>query len=177
MFSWISPKVKIGTSLIVPTQRGIIAEKPIAEGEVIVVMGGRIVDIPTHNKIGEFAEFYGMDFCEDFSFCPFNEGEVEQMPQFLINHSCRPNAGFRDQLRIVAITDIAPGDEICYDYAFLLYAHPENNHEFSIDCTCGNNECRSEITVMDWKIKELQEKYRDWFMPFLRDKFDSLKPR
>lgn len=175
MLSWTTPKASIEESLIVPDQRGLIAKEPISKGEIIVVMGGRIIDIETHNKIGSFAEFYGMDFCEDFSFCPLNEEEIEMMPQFLINHSCRPNAGFKDQLRIVAISDIDEGEEITYDYAFLLYSHPQNKFEFSIDCMCGNDECRGEITVHDWKIDSLQEKYGEWFMPFLREKYVALK--
>jgi len=170
-FGWLHPDAEVGPSLIVSGQRGLIARSPIKRGGVIVVMGGQIVDIATHNQIGRFAENYGMDIAEDFSFCPKNEAELEMMPQCFINHSCEPNAGFLDQLRIVAIRDIGAGEEIAYDYAFLLYGNPRNRYEFRIDCTCGSPACRRVITVHDWKIRELQEGYGRWFQPFLREKF------
>jgi len=168
----MSPKIHVGESSIVEGGRGIFAHSPLEREEVVMVMGGRIVDIETHNQIGEFAEEYGMDISEEFSFCPSSDEELELMPQCLLNHSCEPNAGFLDQLQIVAIRGIEPGEEILYDYAFLLFGNPNNQFSFRIDCRCGTDACREVITVNDWKIEALQKQYGPWFQPFLRAKFD-----
>jgi SET domain-containing protein len=169
--TWTSPDISIDKSRLVSGQRGVFATASIAEGTALMVMGGAIIDIETHNRIGEFAENYGMDISEEHSFCPKDEEELEQMPQCIINHSCDPNAGFRDRLHIVAIKDIEAGDEIAYDYGFLLFCNPDNHFEFAIECTCRNPRCRQTITVHDWKLPELQQKYGKWFQPFLREKF------
>ena len=63
-FSWMSPAIGVGTSSILAGQRGVMAVAPIKAGEVIMVMGGPVVDIPTHNQIGSFGEEYGIDISE-----------------------------------------------------------------------------------------------------------------
>lgn len=66
-----------------------------------------------------------------------------------INHSCDPNAsveagvdeGGQVWARIVALRDIGPGEEICYDYAFPIHlAEP---------CRCGSDRCRGLIVDAD----------------------------
>jgi hypothetical protein len=62
-----------------------------------------------------------------------------------INHSCAPNGvvvtDVDDQgvvsARIVALRDIACGEEISYDYEFAV--------EFAIPCHCGAPQCRGMI--------------------------------
>jgi hypothetical protein len=175
-FSWLSQSVEVGQSLILPGQRGIVATADIRAGEIVMVMGGPIVDIPTHNQIGSFGEEYGIDISEHFSFCPSNEEELAKMPQFFINHSCEPNTGFLDQLQLVAIQDIRSGEEITYDYAFVLFSNPDNQHRFFVDCRCQTPLCRRSITCDDWMIPKLHAKYGRWFQPFLRRRFYDLHP-
>ena len=175
-FSWMSPAIGVGTSSILAGQRGVMAVAPIKAGEVIMVMGGPVVDIPTHNQIGSFGEEYGIDISEHFSFCPCDEEELERMPQFFINHSCEPNSGFLDQLQIVALRAIAAGEEITYDYAFVLFSNPGNEHRFLVECRCGSAHCRKRITCDDWQIPELHQKFGRWFQPFLRRRFYDLHP-
>jgi len=66
-----------------------------------------------------------------------------------INHSCDPNAGVESGLddqgrpwaHVVAMRDIAQGEEITYDYAFPAeYAEP---------CRCGSPRCRGLIIDAD----------------------------
>ncbi len=177
-WGWLSPSAVAAKSKRLPNHhRGIFARKNIRSGDTVCVMGGRVVHIHEHNAIGSFGEEYGIDISEDFSFCPANERELELMPQCLINHSCAPNLGFVDTVRLVAIRDIAAGEELTYDYAFILYRHPENDFEFRMDCRCGAPEgiCRKRITVDDWKRPELHERYGEWFQPFLKRRFAALK--
>ena len=62
----MSPAIGVGPSSILAGQRGVMAVAPIKAGEVIMVMGGPVVDIPTHNQIGSFGEEYGIDISEHF---------------------------------------------------------------------------------------------------------------
>ena len=61
----------------------------------------------------------------------------------LINHSCSPNTGLRfvgDNVFLVAIRDIAVGEEIAWDYSTTL-ADPA----WQMPCACGNASCRGII--------------------------------
>jgi hypothetical protein len=175
-FSWMSPAIGVGTSSILPGQCGVIAVAPIKAGEVIMVMGGLVVDIPTYNPVGSFGEEYGIDISEHFSFCPCNEEALGRMPQFFSNHSCEPNAGFLDQLQMVALRAIASGEEISYDYAFVLFSNPGHEPRFRVECRCGSAHCWKQITSDDWQIPELHQKFGRWILPFLRRRFYDLHP-
>ena len=57
-----------------------------------------------------------------------------------LNHSCEPNCETNeidDRVWILAIRDIAPGEELTYDYC--LY----DGDEEEADCNCGTASCRS----------------------------------
>ncbi len=71
----------------------------------------------------------------------WNRHALFDEPSCLINHSCDPNTGVRDNPQggydFVALRAIAPGDEISFDYATTEYesvAVPE--------CLCGAPACR-----------------------------------
>lgn len=57
------------------------------------------------------------------------------------NHSCAPNAGIDGDLDLVALQDIAPGQEILWDYSTTMdvdgWSMPE--------CRCGSAACRGTI--------------------------------
>lgn len=74
-----------------------------------------------------------------------------------INHSCGPNTALvPDRLELVALRDIALGEEITWDYSVYI---PESD-TWSIPCACGSDNCRGEIS--NWKRlpKEQQLFYR-----------------
>ena len=58
-------------------------------------------------------------------------------------------------------------EELTIDYALI------DNEDYSFKCTCGSTNCRGTITGFDWKIKELQEKYYDYFAQYLKDKINE----
>ncbi|MFM8437766.1 MAG: SET domain-containing protein-lysine N-methyltransferase, partial [Candidatus Kapaibacterium sp.] len=55
------------------------------------------------------------------------------------NHSCEPSTAF-DGLNVVALRDIARGEELTLDYAEVL---DETAAPFA--CTCGSSRCRGMI--------------------------------
>jgi hypothetical protein len=90
-----------------------------------------------------------------------------------LNHSCEPNAGIEGQIILVAMRDIAAGEEITFDYATVLCGegHPILS-KYSFVCGCGKSCCRGKVTADDWKRPELRAKYRGWFSWYLQDRID-----
>jgi uncharacterized protein len=168
-FSWMNPRLEVrdtGTY-----GRGVFANDTVASGDVLIVMGGNICNTEQENELGEMATNYNMDISEEWSFCPTQESDLELMPQHLVNHSCEPNAGFSEQCFMVAIRDIAPGEEVAYDYAFVMWSANESELHFEMSCGCGSPSCRKVVREDDWTLPDLQQRYGEWFQPFLRKKF------
>lgn len=70
-----------------------------------------------------------------------------------INHSCRPNAVVQKwtinglpSLALFSLRDIAPEEEITFDYKY----SPYNIHE-TIPCNCKETVCRQNLTVVCFK--------------------------
>ena len=83
------------------------------------------------------------------------------------NHSCDPNIAIQGQIVLVAMRDIAPGEELTHDWA------TTDDLNYEMKCSCGSSNCRGTITGKDWMKKELQDKYRGWFCWFLQTKIDA----
>jgi hypothetical protein len=69
-------------------------------------------------------------------------GESGQADDF-VNHSCQPNAGMRIEatdVRLVAIRDIATGEQITFDYSTTM-----DEDDFEFDCLCGSPVCRGRV--------------------------------
>jgi hypothetical protein len=65
-----------------------------------------------------------------------------------INHSCAPNCdAVIDDKRIFieAIRDIEPGEELTYDYAYVLDERHTPTAKRRYPCNCGSSRCRGTI--------------------------------
>ena len=58
-------------------------------------------------------------------------------PGVFTNHSCEPNAGIRNNRRLVALRPIAAGEEIRFDYSTTM-----DENFWTMTCRCGSPECR-----------------------------------
>ena len=96
----------------------------------------------------------------------YNEGQIgddlfiatPKSLYYYVNHSCDPN-----MLNDVAWRDIEAGEEITTDYAY-CEASPDYRLE---SCNCGSALCRGSMTGNDWKLPELQQRYRGYFTPHI----------
>jgi hypothetical protein len=136
----------------------VFAREPIAAGECIVVWGG---DIVTESQLQVLPEGRRRRLClqveEGLFLMTTREGASDW-----INHSCEPNAGLDGQIALVAMRAIAPGEEICFDYAMTdAVAYDE------FECKCGTRSCRKRVTANDWRLPELQERYRGFFSSYV----------
>lgn len=87
-----------------------------------------------------------------------------------INHSCDPNAGLSGQISVVAMRDIAKGEEVTFDYAM---ADGSSYDEFP--CACGASTCRGLVSGDDWRNQILWHRYRGFFSPYLQRRIDQLQ--
>ena len=161
MKSIISPKVEIRNDGI--NQKGMFAKELIRKGEVVYIKGGHLLhknELFTSKVINSY-----LPISDDY-FLGALDQEEEESVKLYNNHSCAPNCGMHGEITFVAIKDILPNEELTVDYAFI------DNEDYSFKCTCGSSACRHVVTGRDWKIKEIQVKYYQYFAQYLRDKID-----
>ncbi len=161
--SYISPKaVKGGPSGI--EGRGLVAVAPIAKDEVVAVKGGHIVDTATLNGLPERLQNSDIQITDDLHLVALDDTEYEPVMLF-INHSCEPNVGFAGNVVLVAMRDVAAGEELTTDYALF------DDYEGSMECRCGAAGCRRVIDGRDWRRPELQQRYAGYFSWYLQRRF------
>ncbi|MEO1248359.1 MAG: SET domain-containing protein-lysine N-methyltransferase [Pseudomonadota bacterium] len=166
-FTWFSPKVEKFSSNIEGT--GLIAKQAITAGEVVVVKGGHIFDRARRDALAETLGPAEIQIGDDLFIGPEKPEERDAAMMYL-NHSCEPNLGIRGQISFHAMRDIEPGEELSFDYA------TGDDDDWTMACACGAESCRGTVTGQDWRIPELQQKYRGWFSDYLARKIASPAP-
>lgn len=155
--SWLTSKARRGDAG--PKGDGVFAVEPIAAGETVVCFGGHACDLDELRSLPEHQRTHSIQVDEAlFMVC---DSTSEDDADF-VNHSCEPNVGIRGNIVLVAMSDIAPGDEICFDYAM---SDSDDYDEFV--CACGTASCRRLVTGGDWKRPDLQDRYAGWFSTYL----------
>lgn len=84
-------------------------------------------------------------------------------PGWYINHSCGPNAGIKNSIKIVAMKSIRRGEEVTFDYST-----SESENGWCLVCHCGNKNCRSVIRSYEFLSTELKLKYRGFISEYLK---------
>ena len=163
--SWISPKVELRKSRI--HGNGLFAVESIEKDEVIAYKGGHLLEVDEFNKLSESCKAASLQIDNSVYLAPVNEAEVGGV-MVGINHSCSPNVGIQGQIDTTAMRDIEPGEELTGDY---VVAYQDD--VFSFSCNCGSDGCREKVTSEDWKISELQRKYKGYFSLYLQRLIDK----
>lgn len=154
--SYLSPKLE-SRSLPEKGFFGVFACQPVVAGELLVMWAGLLADGAAFAELPELLQSRSIQVEDDLYLVPSETEEADY-----VNHSCTPNAGIEGQTAIVALRDIAPGEEICYDYAM---SDGSDYDEF--ECHCGAPDCRGKITGEDWRLPELQARYGEHFSPYI----------
>src|ERR1039457_3607434 len=89
--------------------KGLFARKPINKGVLIYRFIGDLIDFTEAASRGD-KECYSLQI-EKNTYIDI------VAPGCYANHSCEPNAGIRNTVELVALTDIHPGVEIRFDYS------------------------------------------------------------
>jgi hypothetical protein len=151
---------------------GIFARAAIRKDERLAIFGGKIMLIDEMLDIPVEMQGFTMQIEERFVLGP--AGTIPEDTDFF-NHSCDPNSGFKGQVFLVAMRDICAGEEVTFDYAMTVAESVGSEMVFSMECGCGSALCRKSITEQDWKLPELQERYRGYFSPYIQEKIERLQ--
>jgi uncharacterized protein len=126
--------------------RGVFAQDPIPAGTKIIRFTGPFLRYKETTP-----QTYALQIGPDLYI-----GASGGMDDF-INHSCEPNAGFHIEgttADLYAIRDIAPGEEILFDYSTTL-----DEDDFEMPCHCGQPTCRKLIRDGKYLPEDVWQKY------------------
>lgn len=143
--------------------KGVFAKVPIAPREAIFYLTGKLIRFAEAAAAteGEYTIQIGVDHYVDPS-----------SPARYLNHSCDPNAGFTDEIRLVAVRPIRAGEEIRFDYSTTML-----ERYWELDCACDSIRCRGRIRDFDLLPLALQAQYlkQGIVQKFIVEEIESVK--
>jgi SET domain-containing protein len=162
-YNWLSPKAQARPAGM--RGWGSFATEPIPAGETVAAFGGWVVTLDVLQTLTEDRQSRSIQIDADLYLVSHETPEAGDM----LNHSCEPNCGLLGQTLLVAMRDIARGEELTFDYAM---CDASDYDEFR--CRCAQPTCRGIVTGTDWRSPDLQEKYAGWFSPYLARRIAAL---
>jgi hypothetical protein len=120
--------------------RGVFAEDDIRQGQLVHRMGGRRVSLV--RCVWEVAT--GAIRIDDPLSIRKHTYLVLDDLSIRFNHCCQANAGIANEVDLVALTDIARGEEIAFDYSMTV-RRSLYTALWRMPCNCGSPMCRKEI--------------------------------
>jgi len=167
-YTRVSPKLKSGKSAI--HGDGVFADQKIAEGEKVMEFGGERI-----SREQAFSGTYrsrSIWIVDQDLFLALPKTDTHVSLDENLNHSCDANTRLEDEVTLTALQEIKPGEEITLDqgtWNFEDSAYTDNKEP----CSCGAARCRHILTENDWKIPDVQERYRGHFHPLLQKMIDA----
>lgn len=146
----------------------VFALKPVKQNELLAAWGGWVATLDQVLALPREEQGHTIQIYDDLYLAPLDMEE----PADFVNHSCNPNAGIHGQILLVAMREIAAGEEITFDYAM---ADSSSFDEF--DCACGAPTCRGRVSGSDWKLPELWMRYDGYFSIYLQKRIDLLRKK
>jgi SET domain-containing protein len=129
--------------------RGAFATRPIRAGEFVAeYVGERITHAEADRRYDDDSMEEHHTFLFTVSARTVIDATVAGNDSRYINHSCDPNCEstiVRGRVRIVALRDIAVGEELHYDYAYQRDGTESESEERQYRCLCGTRRCRGSI--------------------------------
>ena len=144
-----SPKV----GLILTTNSGLalIASQQIYAGEKLMAFDGKFFEWgQTTLNLANRPPHFTRDHC-----IQIGEGKSRDSTGLAryANHCCEPNCGISDLIWITAMTPIAPGTELTWDYAMT------EDNDWRMVCACHAAKCRKIIAGYRYLPVERREEY------------------
>ncbi|MBM4312235.1 MAG: SET domain-containing protein, partial [Deltaproteobacteria bacterium] len=115
--SWINPKLEVRNMR--PDCKGIFAKEPLTKDERLAIFGGHVMRVLDEPEFLDGTSDLALQIDEQFVIGTAHENELEDTDYF--NHSCNPNAGFKGQIFLVAMSLVAAGAEVTFDYAMVIH--------------------------------------------------------
>jgi len=152
------PKIEVRESAI--HGRGVYAARPIAQGERIIEYTGRLI---SWKEADNLPPSDPNDPNHTFLFSLSDGKRVidarsSRNAARWINHSCDPNCETEEsedgRVFIEALRDIAPGDELHYDYCLVIDEKITKKLKREYRCLCGAPQCRGTMLALKTKKKK-----------------------
>ena len=140
---------------------GLFATEPISAGETVFIVEGEVMKDAYDDRYAVGPNW--LSIADRTWLDPFPEN-----PWTFVNHSCRPNCGLAGPVTVVAMRDIARGEEVTIDYSVT-----EADPHWSMECHCGMPDCRRTIGSVHTLARDLFERYAPFMPPFLRSVYRS----
>ncbi|MDP9282699.1 MAG: SET domain-containing protein-lysine N-methyltransferase [Chloroflexota bacterium] len=160
---WLDPRIVARPSSI--EGLGLFATAPIAKGEVVGTLGGRVIGDTELRQISGTRSTYNSAAIGEGANVLLEDDEVIASG----NHSCDSNLWMRDEFTLEARRDISTGEEVTVDYALQTAIA-----DWKMACDCGSPRCRKVVRGDDWMRPELQDRYRGHFSPFLNSRIEGI---
>jgi hypothetical protein len=153
---WFDTRLREGPSRIHGI--GVFASYRIAEGDVVMRWGGVVIDAmdydPALHRPSATTRYDESRLLTRFV------GSERRFDESL-NHSCDPNAWMLGEATLVARRAIEAGEEVTTDCAMWS----DDDYVYTTRCLCGSSFCRRTITGLDWRLRDLRDRYRGHFLP------------
>jgi SET domain-containing protein len=172
--TWKDPRIELGRSPI--SGDGMFASQAIRKGEAVVIVGGAVMTEAEFEAFQAMHSFYNFIQIDKHLYLV----EAPEVMQSLsgsngsMNHSCDSNTWMEDEVTLVARRDIEAGEEVTIDYALFT---TQSNWMLDNRCHCGSPHCRRVITGDDWMRKDVQERYRHHFSPYINRRIEKRQAR
>lgn len=166
--TWFEPRLEIRKSRI--SGNGMFAREPIKQGETVCIVGGMVMTGSEFAAFQETHSFYNSIQIDNHLHL-VEDPEITRSQDSSMNHSCDSSAWMEDEVTLVARRDIEPGEEVTVDYALFT---TQSNWMLDNRCRCGSPNCRRMITGDDWRRRDVQERYRNHFSPFINRRIERL---
>src|SRR3954451_10415187 len=164
---WLHPSVEVRRSTI--AGRGLFAGVELPAGTVVSRLGGRLVDSAELRRRLTDADAGRAPYVDSIVVGPDRHLIVESWENRFGNHGCDPNLGWVDEYTLATMADVPAGEELLSDYA-MSTADPD----YMLRCHCPSYRCRQMVAGDDWRIPQLQERYRGWWVPYVQSLVDGL---
>lgn len=157
--SWVSEKLEVRNSGV--HGQGVFTKEKILKGEIVIIWGGEVVTAEEFNK-GNGQKHTNVGIAEElFLVAPNTE---EKTIDDFMNHCCNANLWLDDEVTLSAKRDIEAGEELFIDYAMEV---GDEDYIMKTHCSCKAENCRQTISGKDWKLKKVQDLYKNHFSPFI----------
>jgi len=155
--SWLTPKARLATSPL--GGQGLIATTAIPCHELVTIWGNRIMTTAELWALPEALQDFPVQVWYDMFVGPMSADEIE--PVDYMNHSCEPTCGVRGSVAVVARREIAPGEELTFDYG------TTDTDRWTLECGCGAATCRGRMTGEDWRDPAFQARHTGYLSLYI----------
>lgn len=166
--TWTDPRIEFRNSRI--SGMGMFAREPIKKGETVCIVGGNVMTDDEFESFQATHRFHNSIQIDEHLHL-VEDPEVTRSLEGSMNHSCDSTTWMDDEVTLVARQDIEAGEEATVDYALFT---TQSNWMLDTRCRCGSPYCRRIITGDDWRRKDVQERYRNHFSPFINRRIERL---